>query len=190
MTTIQTIQRLLKVKADDIWGPKSQAALLKAISTIKKQIQRLLEVADDGIWGPISQAALLNLLPRQERMATEFSSFADHADVAAFQKCKRTGKSDLACFRVGDNGIGQFGKITAQDHTPMVALHKTDMIARWGSVNAAAHRLVELSINGQIIIATVEDRVSAPGRVDCNPAVAKLAKLRPPFLIRGSWRWL
>lgn len=186
---IAEIQTLLGVKADSIWGPKSQAALIEANRATKKKVQAILGVVADGDWGPISQAALNVAAGQTDEFIREASSFADPADVRAFQRCKSTGKSDLACFAVGDNGIGQFGKITAQDHVAMVAVHKTDMIARWGSVEGAAHRPVVVTANGRTIHATVEDRVSAKGRIDLNPACAKLLGLTPPFLVSARWRW-
>lgn len=163
MTKLEQIQTILGVKADGIWGVKSQAALNKEIA------------AHEG---------------GSEGFKAKASSFADPADVAAFKKCKATGKTDLQCFAVGDNGIGQFGKITAQDHTPMVALHAKDMIAKWGSVAGAAHREVQVQANGKATIARVEDRMSSPGRIDLNPAAAKALGLKPPFLVDATWIWV
>lgn len=196
MNTVEQIQEELAVKADGIWGPKSQAALNAVISgtfeehgTLKR-IQDILEVTVDGKWGPESQTALNTAIQGTDSFACDASSFADPADVVAFEKCKRTGKSDLKCFAVGDNGIGQFGKITAQDKVPMVAIHKTAMVARWGSVAGAAHRPVEVTVKGRTIKATVEDRISAPGRIDLNPACAKQLSLKPPFVVPCEWRWI
>ena len=194
MSLITSIQQALNVTPDGVWGPKSQTSLVNSPAAVKSLIQGLLKVPMDGLWGPKSQAALLNALEDQSKtdtawQAVDASSFANPADVAAFQKCKLTGKSDLQCFAVGDNGIGQFGKVTAQDHTPMVAVHKTSMVARWGSVAAAAHRPVRIKVGDKIIEATVEDRISAPGRIDLNPACAKLLGLRPPFVVPASWQW-
>lgn len=190
MNLIAEIQSLLGVRVDSIWGPVSQAALIAADRKKKRAIQTLLGVVVDGQWGPLSQAALNVAMGSTDAFICEASSFADPADVRAFLRCKATGKSDLACFAVGDNGIGQFGKITAQEHIPMVAVHKNDMVARWGSVQGAAHRPVEVTANGHTIHATVEDRVSAKGRIDLNPACAKLLGLQPPFVVPARWRWL
>ena len=204
-STVNKVQDILNVKSDGIWGPKSQNALNREIGktggkgnpTLAK-LQKLLGVKDDGFWGPVSQKALNDELGEGEGPGTgggagfkaEASSFADPADVKDFKQCKAQGKSDQACFKVGDNGIGQFGKITAQTHTPMVALHKSDMIAKWGSVNAAAHRVVNVTVQGKTIQAAVEDRLGVAGRIDLNPAAARQLGLHPPFLVKNCvWSW-
>jgi hypothetical protein len=205
-SNVQKIQTILGLESDGIWGPKSQAALNKEIGKTGGEgnptlvrIQKLLGIDADGFWGRVSQEALNDQRDaiagtggaRGTGFKAEASSFADPADVRAFQRCKAQGKTDQACFKVGDNGIGQFGKITAQDHTAMVAIHKDDMIARWGSVNAAAHRLVSVTISGKTIQASVEDRLGVPGRIDLNPACAKQLSLTPPFLIKNClWNWV
>lgn len=194
MTTLAQIQTLIGTTPDNVWGPKSQAALIAASAAVKARVQALLKVKPDSLWGPKSQEALHCLIEvpsHDEWITCEASSFADPDDLAKFKACKLTGKSDIKCFAVGDNGIGQFGKVTAQDHTPMVAIHKTYMVQRWGSVLAAAHRGVMLIIeDGKPIECTCEDRISAPGRIDCNPAVLRIAGQKAPMKARAKWRWL
>lgn len=195
---VEKVQDILGVKADGIWGSKSQAALNAEIKktpgagnpTLGK-IQKLLGVKEDGFWGPVSQGALNKELGGGDGFSATASSFADPADVTAFNRCKAQGKTDNQCFKVGDNGVGQFGKITAQTHTPMVALHESDMKARWGSVNAAAHRTVTVTVKGKTVQATVEDRLGVAGRIDLNPAAAKKLGLNPPFLVKNCvWNWV
>jgi hypothetical protein len=195
---VEKVQDILGVDSDGIWGPGSQTALNAEIKKTSgqgnpklKKIQKLLGVGDDGFWGPVSQGALNQELGGSDGFTAIASSFADPADVVAFKKCKAQGKSDNECFKVGDNGIGQFGKITAQTQTAMVAIHASDMIARWGSVNASAHRLVTVTINGKTIQASVEDRLGVAGRIDLNPAAAKQLGLTPPFLLKNcTWNWV
>ena len=189
-STIEKIQEILGAKPDGIWGPKSQAALNREIKKTAaegnaklQEIQAILGVEADGFWGPKSQAALNKQIGQGEGFSSTASSFADPADLMAFKKCKATGKTDLQCFKVGDNGVGQFGKITAQWRTPMVAVHAVDMKVRWGSVNAAAHRPVTVTVKGKTVQATVEDRIGVKGRIDLNPAAAKALGLTPPFLV-------
>lgn len=159
MSKITEIQTILGVKADGIWGPKSQAAL---------------DVETEGTAeGWIKATA---------------STFADPADVRAFERCKATGKSDQECFKVGDNGIGMWGANTAQDHTPMVAVHADDMIRLWGSINASEHKLVEVQVNGVIFKASVEDRLGVKGRIDLNPACCNVIGIAPGFTVPCRWR--
>lgn len=194
---IEKIQQILGAEPDGIWGPKSQAALNGEIrktadegNPALQKIQTILGVEADGFWGPKSQAALNNELGTSRGFSATASSFADPADVAAFKKCKAQGKTDQQCFKVGDNGIGQFGKITAQEDTPMVAVHADDMKARWGSIIAAAYRPVTVTVKGKTVQATVEDRIGVKDRIDLNPAAAKALGLTPPFLVPCVWNWV
>lgn len=192
MTTIADIQKLLKLPADGTWSPTDQAALLKSPVTIKKRIQAGLGVVVDGDWGPKSQDAL-NLLAYRGTLtwiSCEASSFADPADLRSFKRCKATGKTDLQCFAVGDNGVGECGVITSQEHTPYVAVHKDFMISRWGSKSAAWLREVEVVANGVTFRAKVGDRISAKGRIDLNPACLKLINKPAPLKTAAKWRWL
>ena len=193
---IEKIQKILKTKQDGIWGPQTQSALNSEISKtavkgnqVLRQIQKALGANVDGFWGPKSQQILNKALNQSDSFSATASSFADTADVAAFNRCKAQGKTDQQCFKVGDNGIGQFGKITAQTKTPMVAVHASDMIAKWGSVPGAAHRSVTVTVNGKTISATVEDRIGVKGRIDLNPAAAAALGLTPPFLVPCTWNW-
>lgn len=198
MTKLQKVQEILGVVTDDIWGPKSQLALQHEIEeTVDandkiEQIQAEIGAKVDGRWGIESQEAFNAIKADGTWHNTTFTSFADPADVIAFNKCKReTGKSDVFCFGRGDNGIGQFGKITAQEHTPMVAIHNDEMVRMWGSQAGAAHRPVELKLPGTdlIVEATCEDRISERNKVDLNPASFKRLGLNAPFTERGQWRW-
>lgn len=189
MTIIEQIQTIIGVTPDGIWGPISQSALIASDDATKEKVQAILGVTVDGQWGPVSQGALNAARGSVGFTPTTFSSFADPADVRAFKQCKKTGRSDVSCFNEGDNGIGQFGQITAQDTIPMVAINGEEMKARWGSIGAAAHRIVLIRTTGDTIEARVEDRISAPGRVDLNPAAAKALGLEPPFLTHGEWMW-
>lgn len=191
MNAIAQIQNLLGLPADGTWSPTDQASLIKADSSLKRDIQRMLGVVVDGFWGMQSQTALNDLRASlgDDWIICKASSFADPKDVAAFKRCKATGKSDVACFAVGDNGVGEFGDITAQNETLFVAVHEALMISRWGSVHAAAHREVQLMINGKLSSPRVGDRISAPGRLDLNPAVLKFYGLKPPLLVDAKWRW-
>jgi hypothetical protein len=190
MTSIADIQALLKLPADNTWSPTDQQTLLNAAPGLKRKVQALLHVDVDGVWMTQSQGALNDLINAQDGwIKCMASSFADPADLRGFKKCKATGKSDKACFAVGDNGVGQFGDITAQTETPFVAIHHSYMVSRWGSEHAAAHRDVVLWINGKEATIKVGDRISALGRIDLNPAAYGLWKLRAPLMVAARWRW-
>ncbi|HYJ07308.1 MAG TPA: hypothetical protein VEX43_19420 [Chthoniobacterales bacterium] len=203
-SNVEKIQTILGVEPDGIWGPKSQGALNAQIGATGgggnpklKKIQTLLAVEADGFWGSKSQKALNNELGGGSGgggsvggIKAKASSFADPADVQAFKACKATGKTDLQCFAVGDNGIGKFGADTAQTKTPMVAVHPSDAIAKWGSMLGAAHRPVRVTVGSRKVIAFVEDQLGKAGRIDLNPAAAKELGLKPPFLVDCVWEWL
>lgn len=193
MISITEIQTLLKVPADGTWSPTDQAALLKAGAVIKKRIQAGLGVVVDGDWGPKSQGALNGMISAgvDTWIICEASSFADPEDLRRFKKCKaKPGKTDLQCFAVGDNGVGECGVITSQEHTPYVAVHKDFMVSRWGSKSAAWLREVEVVANGVTFRAKVGDRISARGRIDLNPACLKLINKPAPLKTAAKWRWV
>jgi hypothetical protein len=145
--------------------------------------------------GPKSQQALTDELEGaggggNAPFDAEASSFADPTDVEDFKRCKAQGKTDKQCFAVGDNGIGKFGKITAQTKTPMVAIHPSDAKKKWGSMDAAAHRFVRVTVGGRSVVASVEDQLGVAGRIDLNPAAAEELGLNPPFLKDCVWEWV
>lgn len=125
------------------------------------------------------------------------SSFADPADVRAFKRCKAKGGSDAECFKVGDNGIGCWGDLTAQDQTPMCALPPDDMIARWGSVAKAKRKRVRVAReNGISVECILADRmpwkknIKNGAGIDLNPAASRRLGLKPPFLEKVAWEWV
>lgn len=134
-------------------------------------------------------------------MKTLASSFADPADVRAFQRCKAKGKSDLECFKVGDNGVGCWGDFTAQETDPMCALPPQEMEAKWGSVAAAKHKKVLVTLTGpggkltrKMVVCTLADRMPRKANksgagIDLNPAASKALGLRPPHLVPAEWEW-
>lgn len=125
------------------------------------------------------------------------SSFADPADVRAYNRAKAAGKSDKEAFKLGDNGVGCFGDFTAQLVTPMCALPPDDMITKFGSVKAAKHARVKVESreNGAVVICLLADRMPWKKNIkngcgiDLNPAAAKALKLKPPFTHPVKWTW-
>lgn len=124
------------------------------------------------------------------------SSFADPKDVAAFKRCKAQGKTDLQCFKVGDNGVGCWGDNTAQLDIPMCAVPPDDMIAKWGSVNAAKHKPIVVRVNGHQVVCRLADRMPKKKNIkngaviDLNPAALKALGLKPPVMVQAEWWWV
>lgn len=168
LETRQEIQKLLGTDPDGVIGRKSQAAL-----------SRLIEADDFSEWPQSAEV--------HDAIA---SSFADPEDVEAFKRCKATGKTDQQCFAVGDNGIGVWGDNTAQEAVPMCAIHASDMIEKWGSVNGAKHQKVSCTIKGKTVEMLCADRLGVKGRIDLNPASLKALGLHPGILEKCQWHWL
>lgn len=133
-------------------------------------------------------------------MKTLASSFADPADVRRFKACKTTGRSDRECFKVGDNGLGCWGDLTAQTHTPMCALPPQAMEAKWGSVAKARHQRVRVGLGSsirsakRIVMCILADRMprkpkASGAGIDLNPAASAALGLSPPHLAPVEWEW-
>lgn len=124
------------------------------------------------------------------------SDFASLADLAAFKRCKATGKSDVQCFKVGDNGTGCWGDVTAQIHAPMCALPPDDMEERWGTVKNAKHKLVKVRADGRQIVCILADRMPRKARItngcgiDLNPAALKKLGWKSPIKKPVEWNWV
>lgn len=167
-------------------------------------IQSVLGVKVDGIWGPQSQGAFDAVIqPSGILHVGKASSFADPKDVEAFKKWfsvyKEQGLSDEAAtnkaFEKGDNAIGCWDDDTSAGSGPSCAVPPEDMIERWGSVDAAKHRLVEVSANDQSVTCVLKDRM--PDRaeitngaiIDLNPDACAALGLEPPIMASATWRW-
>jgi len=164
-----------------------------------RRVQVFLGVEPDGWAGPNTNEAFDDIVGPSEVHHVKASSFADPADVRAFQKCKAQGKSDMECFKVGDNGIGTGelgGLFTAQEETPMCALPPDDMIEAFGSVKNAKGAQVEVTANGKTVVCLLADRmpwkknIKNGAGIDLNPAAAKQLGLKPPFMVAATWKWL
>jgi hypothetical protein len=125
------------------------------------------------------------------------TSFADLGDLAAFKKCKATGKSDEACFKVGDNGIGFTGLVCATEATNYCALPSDVWKAKWGTKAKASGKGVAVTIKGKRVEGKLGDTLPATENInngagiDLNPGFAKAFGLKPPFKIKDvEWEWL
>lgn len=162
--------------------------------TTIQQIQTILGVSADGQWGKQSQGALDGLIHGSpDKHVGKASSFADPADIRAFDHCKAQGKSDQECFKTGDNGIGCWGDNTREGSGACCAIQGQHMIEKWGSRDAAKHKDVVLTINDQTHTIPVKDRLtdnSPNGAViDLNPDACALYGLTPPLMVECEWKW-
>ncbi len=111
-----------------------------------------------------------------------------------FKACKAKGKTDLECFKVGDNGVGCWGDATAQTLVPMCALPPQDMEEKWGSVAKAKHKLVRVTHGAQSVTCVLADRMprkpnKSGAGIDLNPAASAMLGLKPPHLVPVTWEW-
>lgn len=161
-------------------------------------IQTVLGVTVDGVWGPNTQRALDSLLHPafSAEHHVKASSFADPKDVAAFRRCKERGGSDQDCFKVGDNGIGCWMDDVTEGHGPSCALPPDDMIEKWGSINDAKHKLVEVEANGKTVTCVLRDRmpwkrnITNGAGIDLNPDAVRALGLEPPIMVNAVWKWV
>jgi hypothetical protein len=200
---IKAIQTILGVVADGIFGKKSKAALARAGDELEIKIQAILGVEQDGMFGRRSKAALMALLkPVTEEEIHEAanpsgptvlaSSFADAGDVRAFRKCKSNGHSDKYCFGVGDNAIGYGGLNTSDTDSPMAALPRRVIEAKWGSLIKGHKKPIDVTYKGNTVRGIVGDYMSAGlrAKIDLNPGFQTKFGVEPPFLIPVQWRWV
>lgn len=170
-----------------------------------KAIQGLIGVSQDGIFGPASRAALEVLIQSSSKPEawTEFivthkglaSSFADPADVHAFKRCKEAGGSDAHCFGVGDNGVGCWEDDCSEGSGPSCALPPDDMIEKFGSVAAAKHAQVKVTIGSRTVLCVLKDRmpwkrhITNKAIIDLNPDACKALGVSPPIMLSATWEW-
>lgn len=171
------------------------------LTQIIREVQEAVGVTVDGNAGPKTWEAIHKRLVPQPAPAPskpitgKASSFADPKDVAAFRKCKAQGGNDQECFAKGDNGIGCWGDDTTNLDIPYVAVRPDDMIARFGSIDAAMHQPLKLTIGSQTHICIAGDRmpwaknVKNGAVIDLAPGAQKLFGLKPPFMKPCSWQW-
>lgn len=173
--TVKDIQTQLRaigfngVNVDNVLGPVTRAAILQALKKLP----------------PVASPALPNVIH-----SVYASSFADPADIVAFKKCKAQDKSDQACFKVGDNGIGKWGDSTTGTR-PMCALPRED----WANVANPRLKPVVVTIAGKSVTCLLGDTMPARANIkngcgiDLNYAACKAFGLKPPIKVKATWRW-
>ncbi len=160
MTKIAELQTILGVEPDSIWGPKSQAAL---------DALTIGGVGDGDDWHN-----------------TTATSFADPADIRAFEKCKQTGKTDKQCFAVGDNAIGLWGDSTRAGTGPSCALPSS----AWHEYYSTARKKkVIVEVGGKTAVCELKDTSGSRNVIDLNPDACVLLNLTPPVKQPARWRW-
>ncbi len=124
------------------------------------------------------------------------TSFADPHDIERFRRCKDAGNSNEECFKVGDNGIGLWGDDCSEKAGPICALPPDDMVEKWGSINAAKHKPVQVNRGDLGVICTLKDRmpwkknIKNGAGIDLNPDACNALGLKPPVLEQVVWFWV
>jgi hypothetical protein len=102
-------------------------------------------------------------------MRIRATSFADVADLLAFNRAKRSGATDQQALEKGDNGLGASGLSTVAGTGPCVALH--------GHGNLG--RSVRVVYGQKSVECDVRD-VAPDGVCDLNPDACAALGLFPP----------
>jgi len=119
------------------------------------------------------------------------TSFATEQDLRRFKACIAEGKGERECLKVGDNGLGASGLVTCQRKTPMCALPRREIIAKFGTPSKSWKALVRVHVFGKTVDCQLAD--IAPARVcDLNPAALVALGLKPnaDISVAGAWEWL
>ena len=154
-------------------------------------IQTILGVTPDGKWGPLSEAAL-RVAAYGEWTYCKASSFADPVDVARFLRCKGEGKTDMECFKVGDNGVGLWGDDCTVAN-PICALPPED----WHPLGKRARGAkVLVRCGADTVICELRDtmpkkqNIHNGAGIDLNLAACQALGLIVPTMAEVSWKYL
>jgi len=110
------------------------------------------------------------------------TSFADEADLRAFNRAIHEGKSPRASLADGDNGVGAWGKSTVKGTGPCVALSPH-------TENFNRARLVRVFFGEKYVDCDVRD-IAPEGIIDLNPDACAALGLVPPVKTHVDWIWL
>lgn len=108
-------------------------------------------------------------------MKMRLTSFADTADLLAYNRAVKSGKTPKEALSVGDNGLGASNLSTVSGTGPCCALH--------GSGNLGRRVLVQFG--GLSVECDVRD-VSPDGVCDLNPDACAELGLKPPVSESGD----
>lgn len=133
-------------------------------------------------------------------MKCKATSFGDINDVKRFNQCKQRGGTDQQCFRIGDNGRGAWGAVTAQDVKCMVAVTPDDLFIEFGSSwrKLACNEPVHITCprTGRSCVAYVQDimphldHITNGARLDMNPATCIELGLSGEVYEDVEWRFM
>lgn len=110
------------------------------------------------------------------------TSFADAEDLRRYNRAIHEGKSSREALEVGDNGIGAWGKSTAEGTGPCVALSPHVAGFRRGG-------LVRVFYGEKSVDADVRD-IAPEDVIDLNPDACAALGLKPPVSTHVDWVWL
>lgn len=110
-------------------------------------------------------------------------TFADYSDLRAYINARdNLGKSPEEALAYGDNGVGEWGAITAQTHTPMVAICPEHLD---GQVHGARVLVINHN-NGKQVTAIYDDarphyaHIPDGSLIELNPAACDALGITPP----------
>lgn len=176
LDTIKSIQAILHVAEDGIFGPQSMNAL-----------SLLVKLPDASPWPQDDEQPFEN-----GPQTVKASSFADPADVRAFRHCKSDGGTDQQCFKVGDNGIGKWGDDCTEGSGPRCAL-PPEVWSTFGS--AARGKKVLVTHGDKSVVCELRDtmphiaNLANAARIDLNPDACAALGLMPPVMADVTWQW-
>lgn len=97
------------------------------------------------------------------------TSFATYKDLRNYISCLLAGGSETHCYNEGDNGVGAWGDITAQETVSMCALGEDFCVENFGSWNAGYNKKIKVTYMDASVICRCCDK--GPDAVcDLNPA--------------------
>lgn len=117
------------------------------------------------------------------------TSFADDADLRAYNRSVFAGVSPREALSSGDNGLGAWQLSTVSGTGPCVALPAATVEEGCGSRYRQPRRLVRVFYGEKHVDCQVRD-LSPKGIIDLNPDACKELGLTPPLKVMVDWIWL
>jgi len=115
-------------------------------------------------------------------MRMKATSFADEADLRAYNRAINDGFTPQEALRKGDNGLGAWNKSTVAGTGPCCALAPTVEGFR-------RHAIVRVTFGDKFVDCDVRD-IAPEGVIDLNPDAVAALGLRAPLSVMVDWFWL